>query len=270
VDRQRFEGILFLAAVAVLIGAWWIGPLRDWLTVAHLREAEAGLRGLVEAEPLLCFSCFFLLCLILTACCFPAAPVIGIAAGALFGFWPGLAAVLIATTIGSTAALHMSRTFLRDWVRVRLGHRMGRIDSGFAAHGPAYLLALRFNPVIPYWIVNLAMGLTGMRVATYVPLTLVGLVPATLIYVHAGTRLSAIANVADIFTPGLLATLLLLCALPLVGEVMLARRRLSSSGSAPASRRRGRGASADTCDPASARGSSESSGSNSNRLREWD
>lgn len=229
-DRQHFKGWAFVAVLAVLIGAWWLGPLRDWLSVAHLREAEAGLAALVQARPFVCLTCFFLLCVLLTGCCFPAAPVVGIAAGALFGFWPGLATVLVATTIGSTAAFHMSRTFLRGCVHARIGRRMARIDRGFAAHGPAYLLALRFNPVIPYWLVNLAMGLTRMRLAAYVPLTLIGLLPATLIYVHAGTRLAAIDSLADILTPGLVAALLLLCALPLVAEMLLGRLRLSSSG----------------------------------------
>jgi uncharacterized membrane protein YdjX (TVP38/TMEM64 family) len=228
VDGRRFRRLVFLALFGAMLGAWWFTPLGDWLTLAYLRETQARLVQLVEARPVLCSACLFLLCAGLTSCCFPAAPIIGIVAGALFGFWAGLATVLIATTIGSTAAFHLSRTLLRDWVDARFGHRMSSIDRGFDTHGPAYLLALRFNPVIPYWLVNLTMGLTAMSMRTYVPLTLIGLLPATLIYVDAGTRLARLESVSDIFTPVLIGALLLLCLLPLLAEAW--RTRFSSSG----------------------------------------
>jgi uncharacterized membrane protein YdjX (TVP38/TMEM64 family) len=228
VDRRHFKVLLFLAVLGSMLAAWWFTPLGDWLTLAYLREMQAGLVRLVEARPILCSTCFFLACALLTGCCFPAAPIIGIAAGALFGFWAGLAIVLAATTIGSTAAFHMSRTLLRDWVSVRLGHRLAAVDRGFEAHGPAYLLALRFNPILPYWLVNLLMGLTAMRARTYVPLTLIGLMPATVLYAHAGTRLARLESVSDIFTPVLIGALLLLCLLPLLAEAL--RSRFSSSG----------------------------------------
>jgi uncharacterized membrane protein YdjX (TVP38/TMEM64 family) len=228
VDWRLFKLSLFVALLGSMLAAWWFTPLGDWLTLAHLRETQAGLVRLVEARPILCSASFFLACAALTGCCFPAAPIIGIAAGALFGFWAGASVVLAATTIGSTAAFHLSRTLLRDWVDARFGHRMAAVDRGFEAHGPAFLLALRFNPVIPYWSVNLLMGLTAMRVRTYVPLTLVGLMPATILYAHAGTRLAHLESVSDIFTPLLIGALLLLCLLPLLAEAL--RTRFSSSG----------------------------------------
>jgi uncharacterized membrane protein YdjX (TVP38/TMEM64 family) len=228
VDRRHFKGMVFLAALVVILVAWWFTPAGDWLTLAYLREAQVELARMVEAHPIISTASFFLLCAALTSCCFPAAPIIGIAAGALFGFWAGLAIVLVATTIGSTAAFHMSRTLLRGWIDARFGHRMAAIDRGFAAHGPAYLLALRFNPLIPYWLVNLTMGLTAMRPRIYVPLTLIGLTPATTIYAHAGTQLARIESASDVFTPTLIGALLLLCLFPLIAEAL--RTRFSSSG----------------------------------------
>lgn len=249
--------------VAGIVAAWLLTPLGDWLTLGFIRECRVGLAGVIEPRPLLCLALFFAGCAVATSLCFPVAPIIGVSAGALFGFWAALGVVLAASTIGSTIACQLSRTLLRGWVRRQLGRRMERIERGFEAHGAAYLLSLRFNPFIPYWLVNLGVGLTAMRMRAYVPLTAFGLLPATFIYVQAGTQLVRIDEGSDIFTPGLIAVLLLLCAVPLFAEAV--RARLSFSGSARGLRRPAPSGSADTSARASARGSSGSTGSNSNR-----
>jgi uncharacterized membrane protein YdjX (TVP38/TMEM64 family) len=226
----RILAVLIL--VVGIVAAWLLTPLGDWLSLGFIRECRVALAGMIEPRPLLCLCLFFAGCVVATSLCFPVAPIIGVSAGALFGFWPGLGIVLAASTIGSTIACLLSRSLLRNWARRQLAPRMARIERGFEAHGAAYLLALRFNPFIPYWLVNLGVGLTAMRMRAYVPLTALGLLPATFIYVQAGTRLAQIENGANIFTPGLLAILLLLCLVPLLVEAV--RARFSASGSARA------------------------------------
>jgi uncharacterized membrane protein YdjX (TVP38/TMEM64 family) len=105
---------------------------------------------------------------------------------------------------------------MSGWVKRRLGPRFARIERGMAAQGASYLLTLRLNPVIPYWLVNLAMGLTAIRLRTYVPLTLVGLVPSILLYVEAGTRIATLERPGDIASPALLAALFVVSLLPLL------------------------------------------------------
>jgi uncharacterized membrane protein YdjX (TVP38/TMEM64 family) len=235
VDRQRLRPIFFLLFLAGVAAAWALTPIGDRLTFTGLREAHQGLVALVEARPLLCIAGFFLGCVAATTFCFPAAPVIGLAAGALFGFWIGLATVLAASSIGSTGAFQISRYLIRDSVKARLGSRMATIDRGVRRRGGCYLLALRFNPLIPYWLVNLAMGVTRMRLVAYIPLTVIGLMPATIIYVDAGTRLATLDEVGDVASPTLIAALLFLCLFPLLARGAWDRLRpgergVSSSG----------------------------------------
>jgi uncharacterized membrane protein YdjX (TVP38/TMEM64 family) len=164
----------------------------------------------------------------LTAVCFPAAPILGLSAGALFGLWPGLAIMLGSWVLGSTAAFFAARFFLRDWVKRTFGKRIDAIDRGFEAHGALYLLTLRLNPVIPYWLVNLAMGLTAMRPAAYVALTIPGLLPAAAIYATAGTQLATIEQPSDIVSLNLILTLLLLSLFPLIvagGSALIRKAR---------------------------------------------
>jgi uncharacterized membrane protein YdjX (TVP38/TMEM64 family) len=215
-DRSSIGPILFIAAIVGVLAAFLFTPLGDWLTIAKLKESRDSLTALVEAWPLLSAAAFFLFCLLLTAACFPAAPILGLSAGALFGLWPGLALMLGSWVLGSTIAFFGARYFLRDWVKRTFGKRIETIDRGFEAHGALYLLTLRLNPVVPYWLVNLAMGLTTMPTWKYVALTVPGLLPAASIYVNAGTQLATIEKPSDIVSLNLIVTLLLLSFFPLI------------------------------------------------------
>ena len=211
-DRRNLIASL-LIAVAIL-AAWLV--LGDWLSFDALKHGRDELIALVHAHPGAWAIGFFWLCVTATAFCFPAAPLIGLAAGALFGLWPGLLMATVASSIGSTLAFLQSRYLISGWVKRRLGPRFARIERGIAAQGASYLLTLRLNPVIPYWLVNLAMGLTAVRLRIYVPLTLVGLVPSIFLYVEAGTRLATLERPGDIASPALLAALFVVSLLPLL------------------------------------------------------
>lgn len=215
-SRRSLGAILFAAVIVGVIAAWLFSPLRDWLTIDQLKQSRVALAQLIEARPFVTATAFFLFCLVATAACFPAAPILGVSGGALFGFWPGLPIVLIASSIGSTIAFFDARYLLRDWVKRRFARRIEAIDRGIEAHGGLYLLTLRLNPVVPYWLVNLAMGVTSMRLRTYVALSVAGLLPATFIYVNAGTQLATLDSASDIVSPQLVVTLVLLSLFPLV------------------------------------------------------
>jgi uncharacterized membrane protein YdjX (TVP38/TMEM64 family) len=224
--RDNLGPILFIAAILAVLATFLFTPLGDWLTIERLKESRDSLMQMVEARPFLSAAAFFIFCLVLTAVCFPAAPVLGVSAGALFGLWPGLAIMLSSWVLGSTIAFFAARFFLRDWVKRAFGKRIAAIDRGFHAHGALYLLTLRLNPVVPYWLVNLAMGLTAMPPWKYVALTIPGLLPAASIYVNAGTQLATIEKPSDIVSLNLIVTLLLLSLFPLIvaGAGALIRR----------------------------------------------
>lgn len=217
--RQTLGALLF-GVIILMAAALLFTPLGDWLSIDKLKESRVALQQLVETRPLLCAAAFFLLCVVATAVSFPAAPVLGITGGALFGLWPGLLLVLVASSIGSTIAFLDSRYVLREWVKRRFARRIELIDRGMARHGALYLLMLRFNPVVPYWLVNLAMGVTAIGLETYVIMTPAGLMPATFLYVNAGTQLAMIDSASDVFSPGVVLALILLSLFPLLVRVV--------------------------------------------------
>ncbi len=213
-DRREVAGGVLVVLVVVVVAGGLLSPARDWFSIDNLRHSRDWLAELVHARPYLWGSAFFALCVVATALCFPAAPVLGVTGGALFGFWPGLVIVTVASSIGSTIAFFDSRYLFRDWVKRKLGRRMEAIDQGVEKHGALYLLILRLNPLVPYWLVNLAMGLTVMRPATYVPLTVAGLAPATFIYVQTGTSISTLGSGSESASVPLLVALFLISAVP--------------------------------------------------------
>ncbi len=223
-NARTIGGISLLVIIAALLVAMAATPLGDRMSLEALREGHAALRAAVEADPFLWAAGFFCAAVLATSLSFPAGPVIGIAAGALFGFWQGLAMMAVAVPIGSTIAFLASRYWLREGLGARLPCRAA-IDRGIEEGGAFYLLALRINPFVPYWLVNLAAGLTRMGLGAYVPATILGLFPATLLYVTAGSGISAIESGSDAFPPAIVAALFLLSILPLAALRLRARGR---------------------------------------------
>ncbi|HEY0013065.1 MAG TPA: FAD-dependent oxidoreductase [Allosphingosinicella sp.] len=220
-------GLLLLVAAG--FAAWYLLGGADWLTLDTVKAQQAWLDRLVDERPLLLIAIFFAIYVGLTAASIPGAVVASAASGALFGLWTGVLIVSFGATIGATLAFLGSRYLFRGWVEARYGRRLKAIDRGLERDGIFYLLTLRLNPVVPYFLINLAMGLTRMRVLPYAIVSQIGMLPATFIYVNAGTQIARIDSIGDIASPGLIASLVLLSLFPLIARWvvgMLRKRRV--------------------------------------------
>ena len=226
---KRHGRLLLLLLIIVLIAAVFLSPLREWLTLGRLKESRDAVAAMVEARPLATAAVFFLVYVAATALSFPGALILTLAAGALFGLWEGLLLVSFASTLGASLAFLGARYLLRGWVAERFGNKLRAIDAGIARDGIFYLLTLRLNPAVPFFLVNLGMGLTAMRVATFWGVSQLGMLPGTFVYVNAGTQLGRIESTRDILSGGLLLALILLSLFPLLAKLvvgMLRRRRV--------------------------------------------
>ena len=146
----------------------------------------------------------------------PGAALWTVAGGAVFGLALGTVLVSFASSIGATLAFLSARFIFRDWVQARLGHRLAALNDGIRRDGARYLITIRLVPVFPFWVVNLVLGLTSIPTWTFYWASQVGMLPATLIYVYAGTQLTQFR-----VGPGLLIALALLGGFTLVvGRLM--------------------------------------------------
>jgi uncharacterized membrane protein YdjX (TVP38/TMEM64 family) len=203
---------LLVSAVAVFFA---LGGQR-YLTWESLLAHRDQLQGYVDAHWWSALLVYFLIYVAVTGLSLPGAAVMSLAGGALFGRWWGTAVTSFAATAGATGAFLLSRYLLRDFVQRRWGRRLEAINRGLERDGPYYLLFLRLVPAFPFFLINLAMGLTRMRVWTYWWVSQLGMLPGTFLYFNAGTELGRLTSPKDVLSPGLLAAFALLAVFPLL------------------------------------------------------
>jgi len=211
-----------LVALAAFVGALVVLDPSHLLTLDAVKSRQSQLQAWRDARPLAAALLFFGAYVAVTAVSLPGAAVMTLAAGALFGVGWGTLIVSFASSIGATLAFLVARWLLRDAVKSRFGDRLAAIDAGIARDGGVYLFTLRLVPVLPFFVVNLAMGLTALRTWTFYWVSQLGMIAATLVYVNAGTQLARIDSLSGILSPGVLGSLALLGVFPLVAKKAIA------------------------------------------------
>ncbi|MCP5476304.1 MAG: FAD-dependent oxidoreductase [Rhodanobacteraceae bacterium] len=212
---------LLLALVAIALVAFFALDLGRFFSLEALRAHREGLLTQIGAHPLLSAGIFFLVYVAVTALSLPAAALLTIAGGALFGFGLGTLLVSFASTLGATLAMLLARYLLRDSVQAKFGSRLKAIDDGLEREGAFYLFALRLVPVFPFFLVNLTLGLTKLPARTFFWVSQLGMLPATAVYVYAGTEIGQLTSLKGLISPGLLGAFILLGLLPLITKKIL-------------------------------------------------
>ena len=211
--------ILFIAA---FIGAFFAFDLQQALTLEGLKGGLEQAQAQLATEPLLVAGYFFIIYIIVTSLSLPGAAIMSLAAGALFGLLWGTLIVSFASSIGATLAFLVSRFILRDAVQSRFAERLRTINEGVEKNGAFYLFTLRLVPIFPFFLINLLMGLTPIRTATFYAVSQVGMFAATVVFINAGTQLAQLENLSDVLSPGLIASFALLGVFPLLAKKVVA------------------------------------------------
>ena len=206
----------FVIAVSGLVATFYALDLGRFLNLATIKNIQADLEAWRAAQPLLAGLIFFLGYVIAVASSLPGAALMTLAAGAVFGLGWGTLIVSFASTIGATLAFLASRWLFGGWVQARFGARLETLNAGLSKDGGLYLFTLRLVPLFPFFVINLAMGLTAIRPWTFYWVSQLGMLAGTLLYVNAGTQLAEIDSLDGIVSPGLLGSMALLGVLPLI------------------------------------------------------
>jgi pyruvate/2-oxoglutarate dehydrogenase complex dihydrolipoamide dehydrogenase (E3) component/uncharacterized membrane protein YdjX (TVP38/TMEM64 family) len=214
--------IILLATIAVLVVCFFSFDLGRFLTLGYLKSQQEAFNTFYldnQASTLIIYFCIYVL---VTALSLPGATVMTLAGGALFGLWTALIVVSFASSIGATLAFLVSRFLLRDWVQGKFGDKLQAINSGVEKEGAFYLFSLRLVPIFPFFIINLVMGLTPLKMVLYYLVSQIGMLPGTFVYVNAGTQLGQLESAGGILSPGLLLSFALLGIFPLAAKKILA------------------------------------------------
>ncbi len=215
--------LLFLLAAAP--GAFYLFRLDRFASLEAIKENQAALAALAKSHPLAAGSLFFAIYVAVTATSLPGASLLTLAAGSLFGLLEGTALVSFASSAGATLAFLSSRYLLREAVRRRLGERLAEVSAGVERDGAFYLLSLRLVPLVPFFVVNLLMGLTTMKTRTFYWVSQAGMLLGTLVFVNAGTQLARVESIGGLLTPRLFASFALLGLFPVAAGWVVASLR---------------------------------------------
>ncbi len=212
--------------VLVLLGAvvaFFAFGLQHQLSLEALKARQHELDAYRHANPLLLAGGFFAVYVAVAALSLPAAALLTLTAGAVFGLLEGTVLVSFASSLGATLAFLASRFVLRDTVQQRFGKRLTAINEGVQREGAFYLFTLRLVPVIPFFVVNLVMGLTSLPVRTFYWVSQLGMLAATVVFVNAGTQLASLQSLSGILSPRIIGSFVLLGVFPLLARWIVAR-----------------------------------------------
>ena len=217
--RKIAKVVTVLVVGLVIITAYAF--FRDTVSLDRLAEQQTRLREYQNEHPVLVYFVAFAVYAAVTGLSLPGAAVMTLAYGWYFGLVRGIVLVSFASTTGATMAFLLSRYLLRDVVQQRFGERLSAFNRALAAEGAFYLFTLRLIPAVPFFIINVVMGLTPIRTATYWWVSQLGMLPGTAVYVYAGSTFPDLKTLAEhgaagILSPQLIAAFVALGLFPLV------------------------------------------------------
>jgi uncharacterized membrane protein YdjX (TVP38/TMEM64 family) len=206
----------------------------DILTFDYLAYQESALRQFRTERPWLAVVAATFIYMAVAGLSIPGATVLTLVYGWYFGFWQGVIIVSIGSTGGATIAFLLTRYFFRDMVQRKFSSRLQSVQDAMQREGAFYLFSLRLMPAIPFFVINALMGLTRIRVATFWWISQIGMLPATVAYVYAGSQFPSLQKMASEGVGNVLSWQLLLAfaiigILPLILKWMLGRYRTFNS-----------------------------------------
>jgi pyruvate/2-oxoglutarate dehydrogenase complex dihydrolipoamide dehydrogenase (E3) component/uncharacterized membrane protein YdjX (TVP38/TMEM64 family) len=215
---MNLKKLLLLAAVVCAIVVFVAFDLGRYLSLDYLKKSQSGFADLYAQRPLMVVATYFGLYVLVTALSFPGAAILTLAGGAIFGLGWGLLIVSFASTLGATLAFLTARFVLRDSIEAKFAKRLADINQGIQKDGAFYLFTLRLVPLVPFFVINLVMGLTTMRVWVFYAVSQLGMLAGTAVFVNAGTQLSQITSLKGILSPALIGSFVLLGVFPLLAR----------------------------------------------------
>lgn len=217
---NKSKTILIVTLVAAII-AFFAFDLGRFFTLDFIKQSQEHFGELYKTQPALVIGSFFAIYVAVTALSLPGAAIMTLAGGAIFGLVVGTIIVSFASTLGATLAFLAARFALGESVQKKFGARLAEINKGVEKEGAFYLFTLRLVPLVPFFVINLLMGLTKMKVWTFFWVSQIGMFLGTIVFVNAGTQLAKIDSLKGILSPGLLGSFVLLGLFPIIAKKII-------------------------------------------------
>ena len=205
--------VLFGTALAVAAVIVWTFPVREWVIGLSYAARDGGARSKIV---------FFLAYVICTIALVPGS-LLTLAAGFAFGPVWGLAVASPGSVAGATGAFLLARTVLRGWAERKTERSRHAQAIQYAVQEESFkvVLLLRLSPVIPFNVLNYVLGVTRVRLRTYVIASAVGMLPGTVWNLYLGSLGMLVVEAASGGELGTAHTALIVGGLAATGAVVL-------------------------------------------------
>jgi len=215
---MKSSRLIVLLLIAALVGTFFYFDLGHYLSLETLKAQQEVIENYRSNNHKLAVAVYMMIYIAVTGLSLPGAVILTLAGGAVFGVFWGTLIVSFASTIGATLAFLAARFLFRETVHAKFSERLKAIDEGVEKEGGFYLFTLRLVPIFPFFMINLLMGLTNMRMGVFYLVSQIGMLAGTAVYVNAGTQLAKIDSLAGILSPALLGSFVLLGLFPLLAK----------------------------------------------------
>ena len=213
--------IIILGLITGFLWAFFNYDLGSYLTLEYMKAQQAEFAAYYKENTLLAIGAYSAVYILTTALSLPGAALLTLLGGALFGLMTGTIIVSFASTIGATLAFLVSRLLLRDWVQEKFGRHLAAFNDGIKKDGAFYLFTLRLIPAVPFFVINLVMGLTPMKTVAFFLVSQIGMLAGTIVFVNAGTQLAQIESLSGILSPEIIFSFVLLGIFPLLAKKLV-------------------------------------------------
>jgi uncharacterized membrane protein YdjX (TVP38/TMEM64 family) len=222
------KALLVSFVIAVIVGIVWYLGLYEYFSLSALQSNRAYLEEMVKANYIKAVLIFIAVYAAVISLGMPGVPPLTLVGGFLFGFLPCIIYASISTTIGTTVSFLVIRYVLGNLIRGKYAQKLDRFNEKIASHGTAsYLLTMQLMGVIPYFVINVLAALTNVSLTTFIWTTCVGSLPILGIYAFAGGQLYSVESVRDIFSPSIIALLVVLILVALMPLFLKFSRRVT-------------------------------------------
>ena len=223
--KNIFKLLIFILLIAVIFSFFYY-DLAKFFNLIYLQSAKNSLLDYYLSNKTSFIFSYFFIYICVTALSLPGAAVMTLLAGFVFGIILGTLIVSFASTIGATLAFLIARFLIGDYIKQKYASHLKTINDGVAKEGGFYLFALRLVPAFPFFLINLLMSLTPIKVLTFFFVSQIGMLPGTIAYVYAGSSLSNIESTSDILSFEIILAFSILGLLPILSKKLLEKLKV--------------------------------------------
>ncbi len=222
------KALLICFVIGIIVGLVWYFGLHEYFSLASLQSNRVYLEEAVKTNYVQAVLIFMAIYAAVISLGMPGVPPLTMLGGFLFGFLPCIVFASISSTVGTTISFLVIRYVLGNLIRGKYAQKLDRFNEKIASHGTAsYLLTMQLMGVIPYFVINVLAALTNVSITTFMWTTCVGSLPILGIYAFAGGQLYSVESVKDIFSPSIIALLVVLILVSLMPLLLRFSRRVT-------------------------------------------